>query len=168
MRMDRCSSNRFTPASLVTSRVNELSSTAGKNSPPRRKKNGVVTIMKRTAAPTTRPLRSSSDRITAVYFLSRRSKKPFSRGFAGSVPFVPKIWELKRGMSDRATRVDMTRAKEMVRARSRKRKPAIPGTNRIGRNTTSVVSVETTTGTPTSWAPITAAFLFPWPSSRNL
>ena len=43
----------------------------------------------------------------------------------------------------------------------------MPGTNRIGINTTSVVSVDMTTGTATSWAPNTDASSRLCPSSLN-
>src|SRR5699024_12794779 len=61
--------------------------------------------------------------------------------------------ELIIGIKDRSTSEEIKRAKEMVSAKSQNRKPAMPGTNKMGIKTTSVVRVEITTGTATSWAP---------------
>ena len=57
------------------------------------------------------------------------------------------------GIRVKAINEETESEKEMVSAKSLNKNPAIPGTNRIGKNTTSVVKVETTTGTATSLAP---------------
>src|SRR6056297_3882500 len=67
-----------------------------------------------------------------------------------------------------ATNTDTISAKEIVSARSLNNKPAMPGTNRTGKNTTSVVSVLTTTGVATSCAPFTDEVRPSSPSSLNL
>ena len=69
------------------------------------------------------------------------------------------------GMSVKATKDETVREKDMVRAKSLNKNPAIPGTKRIGKNTTKVVKVETTTGTATSRAPMIDAVLRSAPSS---
>ena len=65
------------------------------------------------------------------------------------------------GIRVKATNEDTESEKEMVSAKSLNKNPAIPGTNRIGKNTTSVVKVDTTTGTATSLAPNIEAVFHP-------
>ena len=78
---------------------------------------------------------------------------------------VSKRRELNTGMRVIAMSTEMINAKEIVRARSRKRMPAIPGTKRIGRKTTRVVRVDTTIGVETSCAPLMDDALPSSPSS---
>ena len=75
--------------------------------------------------------------------------------------------ELITGISVRATNTETINANEIVSARSRNRSPAIPGTNRIGKNTTSVVRVLIITGADTSCAPFIDESRPDSPSSRN-
>ena len=71
------------------------------------------------------------------------------------------------GIRVKAINEETVSEKEIVSAKSLNKNPAIPGTNRMGKNTTSVVKVETTTGTATSLAPKIEAVFRSEPSSRN-
>src|SRR6056297_868153 len=101
------------------------------------------------------PINSGTARIRVNTFCLRQTNNLFIRFLAGSflsasMSSLSNKRELSTGINVMAMSTETISAKEMVRAKSRNKRPAIPGTKRIGRKTTSVVRVETITGAATS------------------